>query len=167
MNPLSEKDIRASFVNASKRERTEAPLPDLTAQKWAELDLLGWKDPIRPQVSYLVVQVQDEAVGIFLRRPDNSGGQRRAGVCVLCEDVSETQEVLLHTARRAGASGRKGNTIGTLICADLQCSRRVRRVPTVTEIGTDDEAEVQWFIDQRIEGLRERSARFARSVLEG
>jgi len=34
--------------------------------------------------------------------------------------------ITLFTARRAGQSGRHGSTVGQYVCADLQCSKRIR-----------------------------------------
>ncbi len=41
MTPLTEKQVRASFVNASKREANQATLPDLAAINWDGLDYLA------------------------------------------------------------------------------------------------------------------------------
>jgi hypothetical protein len=82
-------------------------------------------------------------------------------MCAWCEDVIAVDDVSLYVARRAGASGRAGNTIGTLICTDFACSANVRRKPTRIEAG-DDPASV---ISTRTAGLQERSARFVAEVL--
>ena len=51
MLALTEKEIRASFINASVRERTSATLPVGFADlEWDRLDFLGWRDPKLPQV---------------------------------------------------------------------------------------------------------------------
>ena len=43
MNPLTEKLIRASFVNCSRREASQLTLPaDLSDLRWDRLDYLGW-----------------------------------------------------------------------------------------------------------------------------
>ena len=163
MNPLTESQIRTSFVNCSRREAAQATLPDLSAlseQDWDRLDLLGLVDRKAPLRAYVVLTVDDTLVGIALRAPDDPGSRRRA-VCAWCEDVTATDDVSLYVARRAGAAGRKGDTIGTLICTRFECSRNVRRRPTIIEAGQDAAGVVQ----RRIEGLRERSLRFAREVL--
>ena len=41
MEKLTEKQVRASFVNASKGEVQRINLPDLGALDWDRLDLLG------------------------------------------------------------------------------------------------------------------------------
>ncbi|MDF8266079.1 FBP domain-containing protein [Luteipulveratus sp. YIM 133296] len=166
MNPLSDKQIRMSFTNASRREANQAILPDLDAVDWENLDYLGWRDAKRPQLAYVVLERDGEPAGVLLRsvpRPE----RRRAMVCVWCEDVVVTDDVSMYIARRAGASGRRGNTIGTLICTELICSQNVRRKPTVSEVGSDDDADRQRLVERRIEGLRKRSARFIDQVSNG
>ena len=164
MNPLTEKQIRASFVNASKREATQATLPDLDSLDWDRLDYLGWRDRRAPLAAYAVVPVDGEPVGILLRSSDaKTGGPRKRAVCAWCEDVIATNDVSLFVAKRAGAAGRNGNTVGTLICADFACSQNARRRPTIVEAGADAAAVVA----RRIAGLQDRSARFVAAVAQG
>ncbi|PJI94188.1 FBP domain-containing protein [Luteimicrobium subarcticum] len=164
MIPLTERQIRTSFVNTSKREASQAVLPDLDALDWDRLDYLGWQDRKAPLMSYAVVPVDDEPVGILLRATDPAGRVRRSAVCAWCEDVVETSDVGLFVARRAGAAGRRGDTVGTLICEDFRCSRNVRRRLTATEAGNASDEERAVMTALRIEGLRERSARFVAEV---
>ncbi len=56
-------------------------------------------------------------------------------------------DVLLWVAKRAGQSGRNGNTLGTLICADFLCCRNVRVEPAANEINPDPAAVVLRQID--------------------
>ncbi|NTW39396.1 MAG: FBP domain-containing protein [Cellulomonadaceae bacterium] len=161
MNPLTEPEIRASFVNCSRREAAQVTLPlELGDLRWDRLDYLGWVDRRAPLRAYVVLPVDDALVGLTLRTPEGAVTKRRA-VCAWCEDVYATNSVSMHVARRAGAAGRKGDTIGTLICTDFACSRNVRRLPTIVEAGLDPDGVVR----RRIEGLRDRSVRFAREVL--
>jgi len=163
MNPLTEKQIRASFLNASKREAAQATLPDLATLDWAQLDYLGWHDRKSPLSAYVVLELDGVPTGVLLRSADAKTGKRTKGVCAWCEDVVVTEDVSLYVARRGGASGRNGNTIGTLICTDFACSRNVRRTPTFTEAGNDP-AMRELITDRRIAGLRERAARFVAEV---
>ena len=161
MNPLTENQIRTSFVNCSRREAAQLTLPpDLSELRWDRLDLLGWIDRKAPLRAYVVLPVDDALVGIALRSPEVTGKRRRA-VCAWCEDVYATDDVSMYVARRAGAPGRNGDTVGTLICTTFECSKNVRRKPTVVEAGQDPAG----LVERRIEGLRERSARFADEVL--
>ncbi len=164
MHPLAEKQIRSSFVNASKREAADATLPDLGAIPWDRLDYLGWRDRRAPLAAYVVVPgPDDELTGVLLRASDK-GGKRKKAVCQWCADVVATDDVTLYVARRAGASGKNGNTIGTLICTDFVCSRNVRRPPTRAEVGDDAEAMRELIVGRRIAELRDRSRRFAAEV---
>jgi len=166
MHPLTEKQIRASFVNASRREAAQAALPDLAALDWDRLDYVGWVDRKAPLLAYAVVPGDDgDPTGVLLRATDPALRTRRRGVCAWCEDVVHTEDVSLYVARRAGASGRRGNTVGTLLCTDFACSRNVRRRPTLAETGSDDPDLRAAVIERRIAGLRERSARFVAEVL--
>ncbi|MCR6688440.1 FBP domain-containing protein [Cellulomonas sp.] len=165
METLTEKQIRASFVNASRREAAQATLPDLTALDWSRLDYVGWRDRRAPLLAYAVVPLDGTPTGLLLRSTDAKHRVRRRAVCAWCEDVVVTEDVSLYVARRAGAAGRRGDTIGTLICTDFICSRNVRRPPTRTEAGSDLEQVRDQMVARRIEGLRERSARFVTEVL--
>ncbi|MGH1565385.1 FBP domain-containing protein [Mumia sp. DW29H23] len=160
MHALTESQIRASFVNASRREASQAPLPPRFPDLgWDELDLLGWVDPKAPRRAYAVVPTADGAVGLLLRTTQPTS--QRPAVCTWCEDVEATEDVVLYVAKRAGASGRNGNTVGALVHADLSCSAHARRRPTRAEGALDPVA----FVERRVAGLRERTARFAERVI--
>lgn len=161
MHALTERQIRGCFVNASKGEVSKAPMPDLDAVVWDESDILGWTDPKAPQRAYVIVPTGDGPVGLALRT--QSRGHPRPAVCDWCQDPKATDGVVLYAARRGGARGRDGNTIGAMIHADLSCSRHVRRPPTPEERGRDPEL----FVALRIEGLRERASRFAERARDG
>ena len=128
MKPLTEDEIRASFINCSKGEARRLNLPrGLAELPWDDLDFLGWRDQGAPDRAYLVAERPDGLVGVTLRA--NTGGQRsllRSRLCSICVTSHAGSGVALLTARRAGASGREGNTVGTYICADLACSLYVR-----------------------------------------
>ena len=54
MRPLTEQDIRNSFVNCSKGEAKRMFVPhDLGERPWDDLDFLGWRDPGAPDRSCL------------------------------------------------------------------------------------------------------------------
>ncbi|HKT56344.1 MAG TPA: FBP domain-containing protein [Microbacterium sp.] len=155
MLSLTENAIRASFLNASQRERKAIPMPDLDAVAWDDLDYLGWRDAKLTHVGYVVVPGDDGPVGILLRE----AGQRTRTrpQCAWCEDVTLPNDVVFFSARRAGAAGRNGNTIGTLVCEQFECSANVRKLPPLAYLGYDVEAARQ----RRIEALRVNVRRFA------
>ena len=167
MHPLSEARLRASFVNASRREASQATLPDLTALDWERLDHLGWRDRKAPLSAYVVVELDGAPAGVLLRSTAGRGaGLRTRGVCTWCRDIVVTDDVTLYVARRAGASGRSGNTLGTLLCTDFRCSQNVRRPPTSSEAGTTALDVREEIVARRVRELRERSARFVEAVLQ-
>lgn len=177
MHALTEEQIRASLVNTSRRETNQAVLPDLAQVDWDRLDYLGWHDLKRPLESYVVLEVGggvggeveggevvgSEVVGIALRAAPRSGVRRKA-LCAWCQDIVSTAEVCMFVARRAGPRGRRGDTVGTLVCADFRCSRNVRRTPLVEEVGSNDPDERARLVEQRTRGLRERSSRFVANL---
>jgi hypothetical protein len=159
MRPVTDAQIRASFVNCSRREAAQATVPtDLAGKDWDRLDYLGWADPKNPRRSYVVTWLDDRPVGIVLRAAD--GGTRRNAVCAWCEDVIATNDVGLFVAKRAGAAGRNGDTAGTLICTDFACSTNARRRPTIAEAGNDAAGVTA----RRVAGLQERCAQFVALV---
>ena len=164
MIPLTEKQIRTSFINTTKRETTQATLPDLTAPSWDRLDYLGWRDRKAPLLAYVVLELGGVPTGIMLRAgAPNQTMVRRKALCAWCRDLASV-EAAMYVARRGGSAGRAGNTIGTLVCADFSCSRNVRRPPTSSEAGTDAEQVRELLVQERIAGLRERAARFVQEV---
>ncbi|GAA1487839.1 FBP domain-containing protein [Brachybacterium sacelli] len=165
MRPLTDDQIRSSFVNASKGDAKRAVLPDLAAVAWDELDYLGWQDARRPLLHYAALEVDDEVVCLLLRGTGTTSNRKM--MCAWCEDIIDGVHAVSFAAPRGGAGGRRGNTIGTSLCADFRCSKNVRRAPTAFEMQTEDEALIAYHRDLRIEGLRERSVAFARAVMAG
>jgi hypothetical protein len=157
--PLTEREIRESFVNASRKEVSDLTLsPSFDETVWDDLDYLGWRDPKMARRSYIVVPVDGVPVGVVLRQAEAS--PRRRAQCTWCQDVTLPNDVVLYTAKRAGASGRNGNTVGTLICDEFQCSKNVRRTLPPAYLGFDVDAARE----ERIVTLRVRAERFAAEV---
>ncbi len=163
MLPLAEGDIRSSFVNASRKEVSDLTLPaDFGERDWEALDYLGWRDPKIARRAYAVLPSLDgRVVGVLLRQAEAS--PRSRAQCSWCEDVTLPNDVVLYSAKRAGAAGRKGDTIATLICQDFECSRNVRRLPPLAYEGFDREAARL----QRIDALRLHAAGFAENLMAG
>ena len=161
MGPLTEQQVRRSFVNCSRGEAQGLSLPKGFADlDWAELYLLGWRDPKAPLRGYLVTETADGPVGIAVRAADSRMSGRTAVMCLLCHTAQTGDAVSLFTARRTGEAGRNGNTVGTYICADLGCSDRVRTdIPPWLQLR--EPAEV---IAERAAELRERVAGFVSAV---
>lgn len=161
MQPISEGALRASFVNVSQRERKELSLPTgFEETDWDRLDYLGWRDRKLPTLGYVVADL-DGPVGVLLRQTD--GRTRSRPQCSWCEDVQLPNDVVLFSVKRAGAAGRDGNTVGTLVCSQFECSANVRRRPPMAYIGFDVDAAR----DGRIAVLRERAGAFVRDIRDG
>ncbi|MDQ0809350.1 hypothetical protein QFZ63_001064 [Streptomyces sp. B3I7] len=127
MRSLTERDIRGSFVNCSKGEAQRLSVPrDLGERDWDALDFLGWRDSGAPDRSYLVTERGDRLVGVTLRFPSAQRGFLHRSMCSLCLTTHPGSGVCLMTARKAGAAGREGNSVGLYMCTDLACSLYVR-----------------------------------------
>jgi hypothetical protein len=163
MNTLTESQLRDAFVNASKGEAKRAMLPDLDQIDFSRLDYLGWQDAKKPRNHYIALELDGQVAALLLRGPENPPAKKL--LCAWCEDIVDGVHAASFVAPLAGASGRRGNTVGTAICADFRCSRNVRREPSSFEIRSEDPALLAYHREQKIEGLRERSTAFVRSVL--
>jgi len=127
MKPLSEKEVRAAFVNCSKGEAQRVSMPrDLAEQPWDDLDFLGWRDPGAPDRTYLVTEYEGRMIGVALRFPSQRRGYLHRSLCSVCLTTHPGSGVSLMTARKAGTAGREGNSVGMYMCTDLACSLYVR-----------------------------------------
>lgn len=144
MHAVSEGEIRSSFINCSKGDAKRMPIPrDLDDQPWEDLDFLGWTDPQQPGRGYVVGQFgaslarpgsdaasvtglpsDHEPTGIALRF--ESAASRQSQMCSICLTTHTRGGVALMSARKVGESGRRGNSIGVYMCADLACPLYVR-----------------------------------------
>ena len=98
---------------------------DLDSRQWGDLDYFGWRDAQSPARGYLVADLDGHLQGITLRAPQSTVGSARKSMCSLCMTV-RSGGVSLMVAPRAGSRGQRGNTVGTYICSDLQCSLSIR-----------------------------------------
>lgn len=166
MRPLTEAFIRGSFINASRREVKEMVLPaafeSMGEADWQRLDYFGWRDPKFAKRAYVVLPRLDaEPVGVALKPADAS--PRSRPLCNWCCDVRLPNDVVFWSAKRVGEAGRRGSTVGTLICRDFECSRNVRNDPPPAYEGYDVAAARV----RRIEDLQLRAAGFAEMLLAG
>ncbi|MDP4688797.1 MAG: FBP domain-containing protein, partial [Pontimonas sp.] len=63
--------------------------------------------------------------------------------------------------RRRGEEGKRGNTVGTYLCADLACSTLIRITPPESEDHPDPERIVR----HKAVGMRQRLENFSNRVL--
>ncbi|MCX5425703.1 FBP domain-containing protein [Streptomyces sp. NBC_00078] len=126
MEPLTEQEIRAAFVNCTKGEARRLNMPrDLALQPWEDLDYLGWRDPQAPDRAYLVVQLDGRPRALALRSSTAGSWQTRRSMCSMCL-TTHSGGVSLMVAPKAGKAGQQGNSVGAYICSDLACSLYVR-----------------------------------------
>jgi hypothetical protein len=166
MRPITESDLRGSFVNCSKGETKRLGVPrDLDEQPWDDLDFLGWRDPGAPERGYLVTERDDGTLaGIALRAaPGTARGFTSRSMCSLCLTTHTSGGVALMTARRTGEAGRLGNTVGQYLCADLACSLYIRGKKQ-TVVGADFDETLS--TDERAARTRTNLAAFIDKVLE-
>lgn len=162
MLPLTDDVIRASFLNATRSERKAIALPpDLETIEWDARDFLGWRDPKLPLLGYVVLPLDGGPVGVILRRAESRPNGRAQ--CSWCADVDLPNDVVMFSAKRAGDAGRRGDTVGTLVCAEFECNHNARRRPRSAYLGFDVEAARQ----RRIEMMRENVEGFVRSIRDG
>jgi FBP C-terminal treble-clef zinc-finger len=126
MEPLTEQEIRAAFVNCTKGQAKRLSVPrDLAERPWDDLDFLGWRDPQAPDRAYLVTTLDAGPTAVALRSPSAAARGTRRSICPICL-TSHTGGVSLMVAPRAGRAGQQGNSVGTYICSDLACSLYLR-----------------------------------------
>lgn len=160
MLPTSEQQIRDAFVNASRKETSLMHPPErLDELDWASLDFLGWRDQKFPRRAYAVIPTIDgDLVGVLFQQAQ--AAPRSRAQCSWCQDVQLPNDVVFLSAKRAGPAGRRGDTLGTLVCERFQCSKNVRTLPVLAYEGYDREAAR----DRRIDELQLRAAEFAEAI---
>ncbi|WP_030976280.1 FBP domain-containing protein [Streptomyces sp. NRRL S-1824] len=126
MNPLTEQEIRAAFVNCTKGEAKRLSVPrDLAVRPWDDLDFFGWRGSPGPDRAYLAAELDCRPVALALRCPGAVSWQMRRSMCSMCV-TTHTGGVSLMVAAKAGRAGQQGNSVGAYICSDLACSLYVR-----------------------------------------
>ena len=171
MQPLDEPAIRSSFVNCSKGEASRIRMPTGLATgevPWSDLDFLGWTDPGAPARSLLVVPGDDGPTGLVLRRPDAASARSnatRSTMCRVCLTEHGASGVALFVAPLTGASGRRGNTVGEYMCADLACPLYLRgkRQPKMRLVRREETLT----LDERITRAMTNLSSFVDRVMSG
>ena len=161
MKAMSEAEIRAAMINAAPGEAERMPVPGLHEVVWADREYLGWRDPGSPLRGYVAYWSGDRAVGIALRA---SEVRLRPGsaICSLCNTPQPANQVTMFSATRAGEAGRRGDSVGTYICADLACSLLIRIAPPQYEMQPSPDEVVA----ARAAGLTARLDAFTERVLQ-
>ena len=160
MRPLTEAQIRDAIRNADAEEIAEIGMPhDLILTDWDYIDFLAWRDPESSRRAVVIVEHEGRPMGIVLRSTDPS--RVRSGMCNICRTMQPGNQVALLTARRGGAKGRRGDSAGTYICADLSCHDNVRLAHPLAP----SEVRAPGQVDQRLDGTKHRMEDFVVRVL--
>ena len=163
VDPISVEGLRASFVNCSKGQAAKIDLPEVAEVPWGDLDFLAWRSPRTPQRACLVAPTADGPVGVVLRVAQARGtaGAMRSSMCEYCHTVHSSGGVTLLTATKAGLAGRRGDSVGSYICSDLDCSLYIRGRKRPSRV----QPQSTMTLDERIERLRLRLAGLVSSVV--
>lgn len=162
MQPVSKAEIITSMINGTKGEAKAINLPgDFGTLNWPELEFLGWRDPKAPLRGYLIRHAQGGLQGIALRAADSTMSRSVTAMCLICRATASADTISLFTARRVGPAGRKGDTVGTYICADLRCGEQIRNPSDPTRF----RIEAALPLEVRISNLHERLDGFLADVL--
>ncbi|NRQ37878.1 FBP domain-containing protein [Nonomuraea sp. NN258] len=161
MRPISEREIRASFVNCTKGEAKRLAVPrDLDTRPWDDLDFLGWQDPASPGRSYLVAEHGDTLVGVMLRQASRQAGHVRRSMCSFCLTTHSGDGVSLLTARRKAGNG---DSVGAYLCTDLACSLYLRGKK---EAGPGGRMPESLTLDEKIDRTAVNVREFLRKVTQ-
>lgn len=160
MNTYTQQQILNAFRGATRSEVKKVTFPlDFDDVDFDHREFYAWRDRKMPRRAYLVVEHDGELVSLILNRAEAKPSRR--AMCAWCRDVELTDEAVLYTVRRGGANGRRGDTLGILICSDFSCSKNVRKRPPAFHKGTDLSA----IRDEQIAGLTQRVDTFVAEVL--
>jgi hypothetical protein len=163
MHPVLKSDIQRALVNVSKSERAAVTFePAFDDVPWGRLDFYGWRDSRFPRRGYLVRQHDDGLVAVAVHTPESGMSGARKAMCVVCRAVDTANSIALFAARRTGAAGRKGDTVGTYICVGLDCSAQLR-LPRV-KVGRSMLSDTELDPDVLAVGMLERLDGFLASV---
>ena len=161
MQALTEDDTRAFLINVDDDDRRLLTVPaDFLFVDWDHIDFYAWRDPHTRGRGYVFVEQDGRVVGVMVRAAQQTSSAR-AAMCNLCHTMQPAEQVTLCSARKAGEAGRRGNSVGTYICADLSCHENVRLAAPLAP------NELRASVDRRIDGTRQRVEAFVASVSEG
>ena len=156
MQELSEAAIRSSFGGCSVGERKRIRIPDLASVRWENIDFLSWMDRSDRQLGFLAVEENGRLYGLVLRMAQPGGSSIRQSMCNLCRTIHSMGGVSLFTTPKWGDAGKRGDTVGEYICADLECSAYLRGLKHSGHV----QIPTSKTLDGRIEELRVRVATF-------
>lgn len=160
MDPVSQQQIIDAFRGATKSEVKRVTFAqDFDDVDFAKLEFLGWRDRKIPRRAYVAVPTDDGLVTILLTQAETK--PKAKAMCTWCRDVNISSQAVLYTVRRGGSAGRKGDTIGVLVCEDFSCAANARKLPPAFHKGTDTDL----IREQNLADLRRRVTGFVAEVL--
>lgn len=160
MHSVSQQQIIDAFRGATKSEVKRVTFPqDFDSLDFEKLEYLGWRDKKIPRRAYVAVPTDDGLVSILLTQAETK--PKAKAMCTWCRDVNITSQAVLYTVRRGGPAGRKGDTIGVLVCEDFSCAANARKLPPAFHKGTD----VEQIREENLAELRRRVTGFVAEVL--
>lgn len=160
MRAVTEDEARRALGNVSDEERARMSVPTaFLLLEWDHTDFAAWRDPKIRDRGYILVETGGTVRGIMLRASD-PGSRVHAGICNMCHTLQPGDQVTTFSARRGGDRGRRGDSIGTMACADLTCHDSVRLAAPLAP------GEVRTDVDHRIDSTRSRIESFVDAVLE-
>ncbi|GAA2375646.1 MULTISPECIES: FBP domain-containing protein [Gordonia] len=160
MKQYTQQQILDSFRGATRSEIKKVTFPlDFDDVDFSRLEYYGWRDRKMPRRAYIAVEHDGRLVSLILNRAEATPSRRT--MCTWCRDVDLSEEVVLYTTRRTGAQGRRGDTIGTLVCSGFHCSKHARKLPPAYHKATDLDA----IRAEQVAGLRNRVGSFVAEVL--
>ncbi|MFW0791818.1 FBP domain-containing protein [Gordonia sp. CPCC 205333] len=160
MHAFTQSEILAAFRGATRSEVKRVSFAEnFDEVDFGRLEFYGWRDRKIPRRSYVVVEREDGPVALLLSRAEAK--PRGRAMCSWCNDVNLTNEAVLYTVGRGGSAGRRGSTLGALVCNNFGCSRNARQLPPAYHKGTD----LDGLRAERIADLRRRVTSFVTEVL--
>lgn len=122
MRPLSETEIRHSFINCSQGEAQRIHLPgQLARTDWGSQAFLGWIDPKSPHRGYVVAETANGPEGVVLHRTPHRG-KPMAQMCQFCLTLHGGTGVSMYSAQRPATKKERYSSLGTYLCSDLGCA---------------------------------------------
>jgi hypothetical protein len=153
---LLENEVRQSFQGCSLGERKRLRIAALDGVAWENLDYFSWIDRSDSETGYMVYQQDGQSYGLVLSAAKAGKSSIRQSMCNFCRTIHSVGGVALFTTARWDEAGKRGDTVGEYICADLACSAYIRGLRNSGHVQIPTSKSV----DQRVEELLENVATF-------
>ena len=124
MDTLKRSEIRKLFPGLLS---SELGMPDLQPVDWGVLDYFGWMHPSGHK-GFVVIPASGMLFSMSLRRSFNHNAKPRTRMCSWCHQVYRSRGTALFSITDAGSDDRR--FIGNRICGNLDCSLRIKNLPS-------------------------------------